>query len=159
MLEGIIGLLLSSFHILIINPFKGIKEFYNDNNKTKNILLIICLILYSIFSGGKNLYERLTNKFYSPMAWTLTDSMVEPFIFTYNFYFSSERLDEHNILFYIINLTISIIIVFCACVYNEFFVLYCCDLQINTHHEISRRASETLDSLDYKLDDDNNSIY
>ena len=152
MLEGIIGLL------LIVNPFKGIKDFYNDNNKAKICLLIICLILYSIFSGGKNLYERLTNKFYSPMAWTLTDSLVEPFIFTYNFYFSSEKLDNQNILFYIINIIISIIIVFCACVYNEFLVLYCCSLHINTHHEISRRASDTVDSLDYRLDDDYNII-
>ena len=158
MIEGIIGLLLSSFHLLIKNPFKGIKKFYDNNNETKFSLLIIAFILYFIFSGGKNLYVRLTNNLYSPMAWILTDSIIEPFIFTYNFYFSDERLSERNVLCFIINITISIIIVFCACVYNELFVLYFCDLHINTHYEISRRANETIDSLDYRLDEDNNTI-
>ena len=92
------------------------------------------------------------------MAWTLTDSIIEPLIFTYNFYFSDEKLKVQNILFYIINITISFIIVFCACVYNELFVFYCFNLQINTHYEISRRASDTINSYEYRLDEDNISI-
>ena len=155
MLEGILGLLLSSSHLLIDNPFKEVKNYYNDNEKYKFILLIVCFILYFIFSGGKNIYARITNKLYSPMTWTLTDSMIDPFIFTYNFYFSEEKLEEQSSLFYIINITISVIIVFCACVYNELLVLYCCELHVNTHHEIARRASDVVDNLEYRLDEDN----
>ena len=158
MLEGIIGLILSFFHLLIVNPFKGLKKFYNNNSKTKFGLLIFSFILYFIFSGGKNIYTRITNKLYSPMAWTLTDSLVDPFIFTYNFYFSKEKLDKQNYLFFIINIAISFIIVFCACVYNEFLVLYFCNLHVNTYHEIAKRASDTIDYLEYKLDEDNTSI-
>ena len=157
MLEGITGLVLSSIYFLIENPFKEIKNYHNRNNKAKFSLLIICLIIYFVFSGGKNLYRIITNKIYSPMAWTLIDSILDPFILTYNFYISDEKLNEHNALFFIINLLISIIIVFCACIYNELFVLYCCNLQENTHYEISRRASSE-DFLDYKLDDDDNNI-
>ena len=153
MLEGITGLLLSSFYFLIENPFKDIKKFHNKNNKTKFGLLIISLILYFIFSGGKNLYRIITNKVFSPMAWTLIDSIFDPFKLIYNFYFSDEKLDEQNILFFIINILISIIIIFCACIYNELFVLYCCNLHINTYFEISRRASSE-DFLDYILGDD-----
>ena len=60
--------------------------------------------------------------------------------------------------FFFINITISIIIVFCACIYNELLVLYYYDLHINTHYEISRRANETVDSLDYRLDEDTSTI-
>ena len=87
------------------------------------------------------------------MAWTLTNSIFDPFILVYNFYFSDEKLDEQNLFFFIINILISITIVFCACVYNELFVLYCCNLHINTYFEISRRASSE-DFLDYILGDD-----
>ena len=134
MLEGIIGLILSSFHLLIVNHLKGLKKkFYNNNSKTKFGLLIFCFILYFIFSGGKNIYTRITNKLYSPKAWTLTDSLVDPFIFTYNFYFSKEKLDEQIYLFFIINIAISFIIVFYSYVYNEFLDLYFCNLYMLTH--------------------------
>ena len=162
MLEGITGLLLSSIYFLIENPFKEVNNYYNNNNQTKFIILLCCLFFYFIFSGGKNIYRIITNKLYSPMAWTLTDSIFDPFIFTYYFYFSKDKISERNILFFIINLIISFIIVLCAGVYNELFVLYCCDLQINTYYEISIRASKTdVDPIDYKLDEDedNNSLY
>ena len=54
MVEGIVGILLSSLHILIKNPFKEVKTFYKNNNKTKFCFFTICLILYFIISGGKN---------------------------------------------------------------------------------------------------------
>ena len=159
MLEGITGLLLSSNYFLTQNPFNELNNFYNNNNQIKFIILICCLFLYFIFSGGKNLYRILTNKLYSPMAWTLTDSIFDPFIFTYYFYFSEKKLNEQNILFFIINIMISITIVFCACIYNELFVLYCCNLQTNTYYEISRRASKSyVNSFEYKLDDDEDDI-
>ena len=154
MLEGITGLLLSSMYLLMENPFKEVKNYYNNNNQTKFIILICCLFLYFIFSGGKNIYRIITNKLYSPMAWTLTDSIFDPFILTYYFYFSKDKINEQNILFFIINIIISIIIVFCAGVYNELFVLYCYDLQINTHYEISLRSKSEDESIDYRLDED-----
>ena len=47
---------------------------------------------------------------------------------------------EQSFGFFILNLILSIIVVFCSCVYNELFILYCCNLEYNTFYEISKRA-------------------
>ena len=50
----------------------------------------------------------------------------------------------------------SFVITICECVYNEFIVMFCCKLEYNTHHEITRRASNLLEDItEYdNLDDD-----
>ena len=50
----------------------------------------------------------------------------------------------------------SFVITMCGCVYNEFIVLFCCKLEYNIHHEITRRASILLEDIieDDNLDDD-----
>ena len=127
MIEGIFGLIITGIYSYINNPFIEIKKFYESNDKNNFIILIICLILYFILSAGRNMYRILTNKLYSPMVWTLTDSISDPILNIYNTYFSnSNNRKEPNHFYFSIKLIISIIIVFCALVYNEFLILFCC---------------------------------
>ena len=55
-----------------------------------------------------------------------------------------------NILFFIINLILSIIIAFCGCVYSELFIIYHFNLERDTHIEISERATIVEDIIEEK---------
>ena len=59
-------------------------------------------------------------------------------------------MSKTNILFFIINLILSFIIVFCGCVYSELFVIYHFNLERNTHIEISTRAKLVDDKVEDK---------
>lgn len=152
MLEGIIGLILSSSFSFIahVNPFKELKNIFKDIEKKTKVFetiveLIIYLAIYFIASGGRNIYRIITNKLYSPMTRTLTDCIIDPLLIIYYFFvekdFQKNKNEGQNIYFFIINLVASFCIVFCSCVYNELFVLFCCKLEHNTHYEITRRAT------------------
>ena len=164
LIEGIFGFLMAFSYTFINGRF--VKE-YNEintlkNNKNGNIkvfYLVICFFFYFIFSGGKNIYRVLTNKYFSPTTKSLADSLLDPFIIL--FYYFDGDFKDHEIHF-IINIILSIILVFCACVYNELFVLFCFDLQHDTYIEISKRSikNESLYELagdyDYNNDEDVN---
>ena len=158
MLEGAFGTVLSIIYLLIIrnNPFKEIKNYNKDENTIKFIFLIICLSLYLLLSGGRNAYRVATNKIYSPMAKTLADYFLNPFFIIYYFIFENdfigEKEDEQNIFYFVLNLILSIIVVFCGCIYNEFLVLFCYNLEHETHRQVSIRA-ETLENI--KIDENN----
>ena len=47
--------------------------------------------------------------------------------------------------YFISNLVLSFIIVFCGIIYNEFLILFCCNLHYDTHIEVSKR-SKIIDS-------------
>ena len=57
------------------------------------------------------------------------------------YYFISEDDSDNNLYSFIINLLISIITVFCSLIYNDFIILFCGDMERNTHYEVSKRAS------------------
>lgn len=142
MLEGIFGCVMTSLYSFIEEPFTRIKIIFDENNY-KSFIVIICFFLFFFFSGGRNAYRIITNKLYSPMTRTLTDCILDPLILIYFFIFEKDfsMNDNYNFIDFIINLIISIIIVFCGCVYNEFLVLFCCKLEHNTHYNVSIRAS------------------
>ena len=149
MLEGIIGLILVSIFSIWVNPLKEIKEVFDGEESIfKLYLLIIFLIIYFLSSGGRNIYRIITNKLYSPMTRTLTDCILDPLLLFFYYFFEEDFKSEgeQNILFFIINIIASFIIVFSSCVYNELFVLFCCNLEYNTYYQISRRSTiyETL---------------
>ena len=79
------------------------------------------------------------------MTRTLTDCIIDPLLIIYYFFvekdFQKNKDEGQNIYFFIINLVASFCIVFCSCVYNELFILFCCKLEHNTHYEITRRAT------------------
>ena len=144
MLEGLFGFIISSLYSFKEEPFSKIKNIY-DQNYLKYIILIITLFFFFFFSGGRNAYRIITNKLYSPMTRTLTDCFLDPLLITYFFIvqndFKIEGNQKQTNIYFIINLIISIIIVFCGCVYNELLVLSCCNLAHNTHYNVSIRAS------------------
>jgi hypothetical protein len=137
MFEGIFGSIFISINSILTNPFKEIIEY-----KKNYIVLAIFLIIYLILSGGRNIYRISTNKIYSPMTRSLTDAFLDPILIIY-YYCSGDFYikKQQNIFYFLINLIISIIVVFCVGLYNDFFILYFCGLEYHTHYEISRRAS------------------
>ena len=150
MFEGLFGFILSIIFLFIFgdNPFEKIKE----NNIIKLIILIICLFLYLLLCGIRNAYRVATNKIYSPMAKILTDYILNPFYIIYYFFlnddFIGEKKNTQNIYYFILNLILSIIISFCGCIYNEFLVLFCYNLEYDTHSQVSKRA-EILEDIEF----------
>ena len=72
------------------------------------------------------------------MTIVLAYSILDPLYIIYYHYFGD---DLNNNLVFFSNLVSLIIIDFFACVFNEVFILYCCNLEHETHKEISKRAS------------------
>ena len=147
MFEGIFGSILSFIFLFVIrdNPYEQIKKKYTkyENNEIKFILFIICLLIYLPLCGFRNAYRVATNKIYSPMTKTLTDYFLNPFFFIYYFLLEDDfrsRQQNKRILYFILNLILSIIIVFSSCIYNEFLILFCCNLEYGTYHQVSIRA-------------------
>ena len=145
MIEGIYGSIITLiFSLTIKNPFIQLK-IINDMTIYNLILFIILLICYFIFSGGRNIYRLITNKIYSPMAKSLTDYFFVPLLIIFYYFiendFQVEKKGKQSLAYFLLNIFVSIITVFCSCIYNELFVLYCCRLEYNTYYEVSRRAS------------------
>ena len=149
MIEGLFGCILTYCYSFKEEPFSKIKKIYDENF----IVLIITLFLFFFFSGGRNAYRIITNKIYSPMTRTLTDCFLDPLLITYYFLYENDfSIGDNNMyknIYFSINLFISIIVVFFGCVYNELFILFCCDLQKNTHRYICIRASSVSNNYNY----------
>jgi len=144
MIEGIFGCLITFITWIFEDSLNEIKEIY-EQNTFKFILLIICFALFAFLSGGRNAYRVLTNKLYSPMTRTLTDSILDPFLIIFYYFgekdFTIGENGKQNIFYFIMNLILSIIINFWGCVYNEIIVLFFCGLEYNTHLVVSERAT------------------
>lgn len=141
LLEGIIcfGLMFSC--IFIDNNFKI--EFEELMNISEKIYLLIGLfIIYAIFSGMKNIYRIITNKFYSPMTRALAESILDPLFTIYYFFFEirDEKFTSEFWIYFVINFICSIIMALCSSIYNEFIILYYCGLEYETFFEIRKRS-------------------
>ena len=149
MYEGAFGLILSFIYLLFnkevtYDEFKDLYDKYDkEHNKFKFIILIIALLFYYFLLGALNGYRVIANKLYSPTSIALVYYIFCPYhILTSYFVKEDFQINgEQNIFYLIFNLIISIIFVFCGCVYNELFVLFCCNLEHETHSQISLRAS------------------
>jgi phosphoglycerol transferase MdoB-like AlkP superfamily enzyme len=77
------------------------------------------------------------------MTKAISDFFFNPILIIYYFFMGIDFKFENkkNILYFILNLILSIIIVFCGCVYSELFIIYHFNLEKDTHMEVSRRAS------------------
>ena len=141
LLEGIIcfGLMFSC--IFIDNNFKiEFEELMNISEK--KYLLIGLFIIYAIFSGMKNIYRIITNKFYSPMTRALAESILDPLFTIYYFFFEirDEKFTSKFWIYFVINFICSIIMALCSSIYNEFIILYYCGLEYETLFEIRKRS-------------------
>ena len=136
--EGVFGLILTSSMLIITNPFKPLKVYFENVRYTQiqKYSLIICLMLFFLFSCGRNIYRISSNKIFSPTTRAFTDCIPDPLLIIFYYFYNKD-----HILHFILSLIVTIIMLFCSCIYNELFVLYCCGLEYNTHHEISLRAT------------------
>ena len=168
MIEGIFQLvmaLLSTIKIAPFKPFEEIKEPKNKalNNKPSPISLRISLcILYILLQVIVNIYRIYCNVIYSPMARSLIDYLLNPFIIIYSFFLI---YDFYRIISYFVIIEIICIVMsFFGCVFNEYIILYCCGLEHETKDEIADRANNQIqtelenidDTSSYNENDENN---
>ena len=147
MYEGIFGICFILLFTIYQNPFEQINIIKNDNPEDLKYLIIL-LIIFFFLSCGRNIYRITTNKLYSPTDKALSNYIFVPFLIIINYHVND---DFYKIFFYFIsNLLLSLIIVFCGIVYNEFIILFCFNLQYDTHIEVSKRAKR-IDSKSFEL--------
>ena len=158
--EGIIGSLLWLIYYLVnYLVFKKdyLEEIREIDNENMNFGWIITFFIsYFFLSGLKNIYRLLTINIFSPMTRIFTDTMMSPILLLY-YYFLTEDFEiknEKKSYYFIINLIISFIIVFCGAIYNELIVLYCNKLEYETHREVTIRAQKEKEKNDSEESND-----
>ena len=156
--EGFFGFLFSLIYDLYHNPFEKINEFKKSHNTSEFVILIFCLILYVILSGLKNLLRVNTTKIFTPMTTTSVEYILNPIYFIIDFALGEDFLTsgKRNYAYFIINLIIGIIISFSNLIFNEFLILFFCDLDKDTHLEISKRSEHDEDFIQLENMNNNN---
>ena len=138
MLEGVFELVLSLLSLIKINIYDVFDKL--KVKITGNLVLFIFLFtLYIILQIIVNIYRIYCNVIYSPMARSLIDYLMNPFVNI--FFFVVFRDFYKNIAYFIIIEIICIVMSFFGCVFNEYIILYCCGLEYETQDEIADRAN------------------
>ena len=158
MLEGLFGFILTLIYCLFYGSFIDIIKFYKINSTSKITFLIITFILYIILSGGKNLFRVVTTKIFNPVATSFMDYILNPlFIILYFLTLNDFTINEkRNFAYFILNLIIAFVISFCGGVFNEFLILFCCQLERDTHNQITSRSIIETPIGKLNEDDDDN---
>ena len=147
MIEGIFQLLMAFLTpIWGYDPFKDFRQEKVRNNLT---LFIFLFTLYILFQIVVNIYRIYCNVIYSPMARSLIDYFLNPFINIY--FFFVERKDFENVAYFIVTEIFCCTMSFFGCVFNEYIILYCCDLESETQDEISDRGEKPMRQTELKL--------
>ena len=159
LLEGLFGFILSFIHGLFHSPFGEIIEFKKINSTSEFTILIFLLILYLALSGLKNAFRVATTKIYSPMTTTFVEYILNPFYLIYYFCSDNDFITNgnKNYAYFFINLIISLILSFFGFVFNEFIILFCCELEIDTHSQIVTRSikeEEILNLSEINIDEE-----
>ena len=159
MFEGFFGFIFAFCYCLYENPFDVLKDYKNSKPNSDFGILIFCLIIFTILSGLKNSFRVLTTKIYTPMTTTSLDYILNPIYMSIDFALKEDFISKgkRNYVYFFINLIISLIISFLGLVYNEFLILFFCNLDIDTHLQISRRSITEADIIyleDIDPDDD-----
>ena len=134
--EGIINTIFMLFIYIFDKPRNELKDLFGSGID-KVILAFFLLSIYGILTAYKNLYRRNTVKYYSPMTRALAESVLDPALILYGCIKSEEKEN----IYFIITLICSFIMVFCSCIYNEFLILYCFNLEYETYDEITKRSN------------------
>jgi len=140
--EGPFEILLMSTSFLIDIPWKEIADLKKEliENNINIYIFIFLLFLYFIISGFKNIYGIYTIKLYSPVVRALADSIKDPLLLLYYLFINDNKDIKLDSFFFWINFLISITVIFFSFVFNEFLVLYCCQLEHETFPEIRNRS-------------------
>ena len=142
-IEGPIEISLMSTTFLFDLPWNEItiiKDILIEKNINTYISLFL-LLLYFVISGFKNIYGIYTIKFYSPMVRALADSIKDPLLLIYHLFLNDNENIRLGSFFFWINFLISLIVIFFSFVFNEFLILYLCQLEFETYPEIRKRSS------------------
>ena len=153
--QGIIGIIFTIICALIENPFKGLKDVYENNSIGMFILFIFLLLLYSIFGALKNIYRMPTIMLFTPMNKNLADIIINPIYIVYYFIEGNDfsKNGERNYLYFFTNLILLIIFNICGLIFNEFLILFCCGLDHDTYKSITERAI-SLEEMNILNEDD-----
>ena len=138
-LEWIFEFILTSIYIGVFNKkfLNGLKIFINANG-TKKLLRILPLIGYILISTISNVNKIYCNVIYSPMARSLINYLLTPVFIIYTFFINLDF--NRNVLYLVISIILSVVISFFGCVYNEYIILFCCELEKETKDSIAERA-------------------
>ena len=167
MYSGLFGLLITSIYGFFLDyKLEDVIDIY-ENGKNKFIILIILLIVYFILSAVRNIYRVIVVNIYSPMSRTLIESLLDP-IYIFYYYFDKDGHDfeinnKKSPYYFTAIFILSIIVFFFSFVYNELIILYCLNLDHDTHFEISNRAS-TIEKIlelqqDFPIDADDSGYF
>ena len=150
MIEGVFQILMAGIVSIFTNPFEGIK---NNKKIIKDKILFICLYtLFFILQIVVNVYRIYCNVIYSPMARSLIDYLLNPFIYIFLYFLEHEFFD--NLVYFIITEFICLVMSFFGCVFNEYIILYFCGLHHETQDEIANRALAYSNAkFQYELDE------
>ena len=143
MLEGFFGFIFAFCYCLYQNPFTVLKDYNKEHSNSEFGILIFCLIIFIILSGLKNSFRVITTKVYTPMTTTFLDYILNPIYISIDFALGEDFIykGKRKYAHFFINLAISLFISFLGLVYNEFLILFFCNLDKDTHLQISRRCS------------------
>jgi len=142
-LEGLFGFVITFAYSFSEGlDSKQLSKIYSENSGGQFALFIFLLIVYLILCGGRNAFRVVTNKLFSPMTKTLTDYVLNPVYLTIN-YIEGDFVSrgKQNIIYFLINLFMSIIITLCGSVYNEIVILFFCGLEKDTYTQVSERST------------------
>ena len=159
--EGPFEILLMSTSFLIDIPWKEIADLKKEliENDINIYIFIFLLFLYFIISGFKNIYGIYTIKLYSPMVRALADSIKDPLLLVYHLFLNDNKDIKLDSFFFWINLLISLIFIFFSFIFNEFLILYFCQLEHETFLEIRKRSFNIEEGLELiENNKDNNKL-
>ena len=138
MCEGLIMFILSILVSIGSDPLSELRDGFKDKKGGEKALIIFLIFLLFILSIIVNVYKVYCNAVYSPMARSLAHFIINP-LFNILYFFTKDDFD-HNITCLILSEILCIAIDFFAFVYNEYLILFCCDLEVDTIDIISERA-------------------
>lgn len=147
--QGLFGSIFSLISFIFENPFIELKKIYENNSSSSFGFLLFLLFLYYILSALRNAFRVLVNKLYSPMVITLSDYFLNPIFILFHYLDNNDfkSKEGQNIFYFLLNFILSTITALSTCIYNEFFVLFCCNLETNTHDQISKRAKDEISDI------------
>ena len=130
-------------------------ELIKTENRVKKIDGIL-KIIFILFCCAFFDLRVITTKVYTPMTTTSLDYILNPIYISIEFALGDDFMykNKRNYAYFFINLIMSLIISFFSLVYNEFLILYICNLDKETHQQISNRFA--MDENIIYLDDDDN---
>ena len=139
MLEGIIEAIITTVISIVKTDFqKEVLKYFMTESTGQLVIIIILLCIYFLLSIVVTVYQIYCNVIYSPMARSFINYLLNPLYYLIFFFIKN---DFNNNYFYFIFYEItSIIIDFFGCVYNEFIIIYACNLEFDTIDEIAERA-------------------